>query len=180
MAEMKMIDTSNLFPSLPSEADCWIYAADRELSADDEAMLRQLLDQFLNDWSSHGRVVHGAFSIEERRIIMLAAWIEGGDISGCGIDKSLHLIEEVARTRSFAWTSALNILFRDAEGQIALENRGGFKRLAEENAVSELTPVFDTSIRNLGELRSKGVERLARDSWHAEVFPLHTEPAAAQ
>jgi len=82
MAEMKMIDTSNLFPSLPSEADCWIYAADRELSADDEAMLRQLLDQFLNDWSSHGRVVHGlALGTSKKSGRRIIAAAECGSVS---------------------------------------------------------------------------------------------------
>ncbi len=166
----------NVFDGLPDEADCWIYAADRTLSSDEADLLTALFDTFQQDWSSHGRKVAGACVVVDRRIVIVAAHVADGDISGCGIDKSLHLLQEVADSRSFNWASALNIVYKDAAGDIEVVPRRQFKVLAEEGRIDAETRVVDLSIRQLGALRSGGIMRPAGSSWHARLLPS-TEPA---
>ena len=161
-----------LFSHLPDESDCWIYASDRALSAEQIDLLTSLFNKFSLDWSSHGRKVHAGFDVVDARIMIVSAHIAGGDISGCGTDKSLHLLQEVAENRSFSCVSALHIVYRSDEGEIEVVSRKGFRELAETGQVHSETPVVDLSIRRLGELRARGMEIPASSSWHGQVFTL--------
>lgn len=167
-----------LFPHLPDDSDCWIYASDRPLTTEEKDLLSSLFGRFSQDWSSHGRKVHAGFDIVDDRVMVVAAHISGGDISGCGIDKSLHLLQEVAESRSFSWVSALQIIYRSDSGQIEVVSRSGFKALAESGNVHSGTPVIDLSIRRLGDLRTRGMEIPASTSWHSRLFALKPEPAS--
>ena len=166
------------FEHLPDSADCWLYAADRELAEEEVSLLESLFSSFEKDWSSHGRRVRGACRVLEKRIVVVAAHIENGDISGCGIDKSLHLLQEVAESRSFNWASALNIVFQGQDEQIHIVPRGHFKQLALDGGIGVDTPVVDLSIRNLGALREHGLLRPVKKSWHFRLLPALEQPVS--
>ena len=166
------------FEHLPDSADCWLYAADRLLAEDEVTLLESLFSRFERDWSSHGRRVQGACRVIENRIVVVAAHIEQGDISGCGIDKSLHLLQEVAESRSFNWASALNIVFEGRDNLIHIVPRSGFKELAADMKIGMDTRVVDLSIRNLGALREHGVLRPVAQSWHARLMPAVEDPVS--
>jgi hypothetical protein len=159
------------FDTLPDQSDCWIYAANRPLEAQEVAHLEQLFASFAQGWSSHGRKISGGCEILDGRIMIIAAHIEGGDISGCGIDKSLHLLQEAAASSGFSWASALSIVYRDENGQLVVSTRKAFREAAAAGLIDEETRVLDLSIRQLGALRSGGLERRAADSWHAALLP---------
>lgn len=168
----------DLFDHLPDAADCWLYATDRTLTDDEVAFLESLFDSFQREWSSHGRQVAGACKVFDGRIVVVAAHIANGDISGCGIDKSLHLLQEAAISRSFNWVSALNTVFRGSDGTLQVASRVQFKALATKGVVNESTEVVDLSIRSLGALRENGLLRPASTSWHARLLP-QTEEAVS-
>lgn len=163
---------------MPDEARLWIYAADRPLSARDQQALKQTLDNFTGDWSSHGRSVQGAIAIVEDRFLLLSATVEDGDISGCGIDASTRAIEEAAQEAGFTWLPALKILYRDAEGTVQHCSRQDFKALAKRGDITAQTPVFNTNLTTVGELRAGQFEQPAGQSWHARAFDLAEEQPA--
>lgn len=160
------------FEHLPDSADCWLYAADRELTTEEVNLLETLFESFENEWSSHGRRVDGACRVVDNRVVVVAAHIQGGDISGCGIDKSLHLLQEVAVSRSFNWASALNIVFEGSDKRLHIVPRTQFKQLALDGKVGVDTRIVDLSIRSLGMLREHGLLRPAATSWHARLLPV--------
>lgn len=163
---------SDTFEKLPDEADVWIHAADRTLGPDAAARLESALDNLMSAWSSHGRRVLGARAVLDRRLVVVAAWVADGTISGCGIDKSLHVLDEVASEHGFEWVDGLSVVYRTRDGDFEACSRSEFRRLAENGSVDAGTPVVDLSVRSLGPLRSKGLESPAADSWHARVFDL--------
>jgi hypothetical protein len=167
-----MLDT---FDHLPDSTDCWLYATDRPLTEEEVAFLESLFDSFQREWSSHGRNVIGACTVFDQRIVVVAAHIENGDISGCGIDKSLHLLQDAAISRSFDWVSALNIIFEDDDAELQVVSRTQFKMLASKGAVNANTKVVDLSLRSLGGLRESGLLRPASTSWHARLLPQAEE-----
>lgn len=161
----------NAFDALPDSADCWLYATDRPLTDDERQMLEDLFESFQKDWSSHGRTVQGACQVLGNRLVIVAAHVTQGDISGCGIDKSLHLLQQVAESRQFNWASALNIILKDSDGLYQVVSRSEFKEGAMEGRFGADTPVVDLSIRSLGQLREGGLERAAGQSWHQRLLP---------
>ena len=161
-----------LLPDLPDDARVWIYSADRTLQPDEQKAIQRRLDAFFADWTSHARAVDGGATFIADRFLVLAAVVPGGDISGCGIDKSVHVVEEAADAAGFQWASPLQVFWRDQEGVIRQSPRSAFRKAVRAGTVDAQTPVFDLSAQSLGTLRRDGLERPAGNSWHARIFRL--------
>jgi len=171
-----MTDYTDLFPNLPGDSDVWVYTASRILSDKDSAELTSLLSQFASDWSSHGRMVDSGFKVINKQLVLLGANIPGGDISGCGIDKSLQMLTDFSRTRDFQWVDSLSIVYRNSESELSVESRAGFRTKVASGEVTADTVVVDTSLRLLDSVRTGMLELKSADSWHGRLFriPAHS------
>lgn len=161
------------FADFPDEARVWLYAAERPLDAEDVRAIEDGLAPFLASWTSHRRAVRGACGVIRERFLAIVAWAPDGDLSGCGIDKSVHQVEAVGRGRGITWHSSLDVAWRSDDGSIRTAARSVFRRAVAQGDVTSATPVFDLSIESLSELREGRFERPAAESWHARVFGLH-------
>lgn len=164
------------FDTLPDEARVWTYLADRALSDEEQQSVLAHLEPFLRDWTSHRRVVSGLAAVTGNRVLVLAATLNDGDISGCGIDKSVHRIEAAASALGFSWLDALQVAYRDGE-QIQAVSRPTFRRLVRDGLITPETRVLDLTATTLGALRRQGLERPASSTWHGRVFRI---PASAE
>lgn len=164
-----------LLPDLPADARLWIFTADRALTADEQTRLRDTIERFVAEWTSHGRPVPGGALLLEDRFVIVAARLEGG-VSGCGIDSLVHAVEAAGEDVGVGWVDGLQVVFRGADGAVRVLPRPAFRQLAREGDVTAATPVFDTTLATLGALRNEGLERPAGSAWHGRVFRL-MEPA---
>ncbi len=164
------------FSALPDTARLWVYVAAESFSPEVRSALSERVDRFLDGWRSHQRPVQGEAAIREDRFLLLAATLDGGDVSGCGIDASVHAIDEAAQALGISWAAPLNVVYRNVEGTVEVVSRSAFRRLVAEGAVTGTTPVFDPSITGLQELRAGAFEQPASASWHGRVFQI-PEPA---
>jgi len=162
----------NYFANYPDDASLWIYSADRQLSADEQSTLLKNLSPFLADWSSHGRAVCGEAHVVANQFIFIAGTIPGGDISGCGIDSSVHALENARSSLEFNWLPQLQILFRDDQGNICHVDRASFRQLIRDGYITLDTIVFDTSIHTVGAFRRREFECDARTTWHSSFFSV--------
>ena len=160
-----------LLPDLPDHARLWIFTADRTLSASEQARLCGTVERFVATWASHGRPVPGGALLLEDRFVVVAAHPEGG-VSGCGIDSLVHAVEAAGDDVGVAWVDGLQVVYRDADGEVRVLPRPAFRRLAREGTVTAATSVFDTTLATLGDLRSAGLERPAGSAWHGRAFRL--------
>jgi hypothetical protein len=164
-----------VLPDLPADARIWIFTADRALSPTEQDRLREAVGRFVAGWTSHARPVPGGVLLREGRFVIVGADLEGG-VSGCGIDSLVHALEQAGAALGIEWVSGLDVVFRDAEGEIRVLSRPEFRRLVRAGTVTAATPVFDTTVATLGALRTEGLERPAGTTWHGRVFRL-PEPA---
>lgn len=159
------------FPALDDNAMLWTWVAERPLSESEQVAVTDAVEQFLGGWTSHDRKIRGASAVLLNQVLILAGEIEEGEISGCGIDKSAHLMEEVASRHGFTWSSALDVpIVDDARGHIVMLDRAELKRRIRTGDVSDGTMIIDRTVTSLGDLRSHGLKRPARDSWAARYF----------
>lgn len=159
--------------SLPDEARVWIYPVDRDLTAAVQETIIERMHPFLSDWQSHGRRVRGAAAILYGRFVVVAATLDApGDISGCGIDASVHALQPVADALGIRFCNPLDVHYRAASGSIVSVDRLKFKQAVAGGLVDGGTAVYNTTLQTLGELRTRGIEVPARESWHARAFSL--------
>lgn len=160
-----------LFDSHPDDARIWINAVDRDLDAAEKVLVERALTDFMAGWSSHGRKVEGSVAIVEDRFIVVAAHIPGGDISGCGIDASVHALAGVAESIGFGWAYVLDVFF-ELDGVATQTDRARFAQMVSEGEVTSDTIVYDTSLTTVGEWRNGAFKIPAKRSWHARAFRL--------
>mgnify|MGYP006288811777 CR=1 FL=1 len=163
---------SDLFPALPDDARCWVHTAAEPLSDDTQETLLDRLQSFIDGWTSHGRSVRGRATVLDDRFLVLAATIEAGDISGCGIDSAVHAIDEAAADLQIDWAPSLHVVYRRPDGEIEVLPRPAFRRRVNEGTVTADTSVFDPSVSTLGAVRHGDFEQPAGSSWHARTFQI--------
>ena len=142
------------FSHLPDDARIWIYAADRDLNELEENRTIEILQTFCASWTSHGRPVPSGADMLESRFAVIAGHIPGGDISGCGVDASVHALDRAQDELALEWLPSLTVHYRDANRMIRSVSRAEFRASVEAGDVSEKTIVFDPGIQLLGDMRA--------------------------
>ncbi len=163
------------FDQLPGSSRLWIYALDRPLTDAESATLSDRVDAFIRNWNSHGRPVNAGYEFRHNQFVLIAGVIPGGNISGCGIDASVHALAVCGEQLGFGIASGLEIFFRGESGEIERSPRQAFRKLARAGAITGSTIVFDTSLTTLQDVFDGRFEGPAQASWHSVVFKLPAE-----
>ncbi len=162
---------SEAFNNLSPQSRLWIWVSSRPIAHEEQRDLSTALDSFLATWSSHERPVRGAWDIQDNRVLLIAGEISGGDISGCGIDKSVHLLETVASKHGFEWLPGLDVVFRRTpKSPLESLSRAAFREAAGSGRIGTEAVVVDRTIGTVGELRSGSLESAAAESWARQFF----------
>ena len=85
------------FDQMPTAARVWVYTASRILGKEEIKLVSKSLSDFMATWQSHGKEVKASFQLVENRFVIIAADDSNTDISGCGIDKSIHEIQKLRK-----------------------------------------------------------------------------------
>ena len=163
---------NNLFANLSEEARIWVYPIDKKLSSADAAKVEASLKQFIQNWHSHGRKVKADFAILFEQFILIGAEIPEAEISGCGIDASVHAVESIGGQSQFSILTGLAVFYRDGQGIIRHVSRSEFRKGVRKGEITGDTVVIDPSISFVSQLRAGSLELPAKSSWHATVFRI--------
>ena len=175
MSAQAQTDTTfntSVFDALSDDARLWIYALDTVVTADQAGQVQDRLNRFTAQWLSHGRKVQAAAALWHGRFLVIAAEIPDAEISGCGIDASVHAVEEIGATEGFSILPALSIFYRHTDGALSVTDRAGFRAHVRSGAITGNTIVLDPSITRLSEFRAGLFEQPARNTWHQMVFRI--------
>ena len=156
------------FSSLPDHARVWIYPASRIFTATEKEEISGILAQFLNQWSTHGSPLNTAFTLPYDRFIVIGLDEEVQGASGCSIDASVHLIQQLEQKFNLILLDKMNVCYRENE-QIHYTALKDFRKLAKTPKVNLATIVFNNLVVDKAEYESIW-EVPAYDSWHARFI----------
>jgi hypothetical protein len=159
------------FHQLPDEARLWVFPANRRLGASEEEALLDQVEEFLSSWAAHGDPLEAGMDWREGRFLLVAVDEGAAHPSGCSIDALVNRLKELGGQDDLTLVDHSPVWYR-AEDGIRCLSRPEFKRLVEEGRVDHSTPVFDTSITRMAQLRQGEWERPAGTSWHRRAFFL--------
>lgn len=80
------------------ESRVWIYQASRLFSLGEALALEEKLNQFTQNWKSHGAPVKGAAFLFFGQFIVLLADESSVGVGGCSTDSSVRVIKEIEQT----------------------------------------------------------------------------------
>jgi hypothetical protein len=167
------------FDQLPDDARVWIFASDRPLRGDEAKTLLAEVDNFLAGWKAHGAPLRSARQWREDRFLVIGVDPTAEQASGCSIDGLFRGLRALEATLATALVAGGRVFYRDAAGAPQGAARREVPGLAANGAMSDSTPVFDTSITDAGSYRRR-FELPARDTWVASLLGPQDSQASSR
>lgn len=152
------------FDSLSDDARIWIYQSNREFSESEISIISDHLDLFVGNWKRHGEDLKASYKVLKGHFIVLAVEESFNPVSGCAIDASVHIIQELEKKLQMDLTNKMNVSFKDGEN-INIVSLGDFQKYATQKKITGDTIVYNNMVAKKIDLSTKW-EITAKDSWH--------------
>lgn len=153
---------------MPDHSRIWIYQSNRKFSDEEVQEIEKILLDFTENWVAHATPLKASFEVKYNRFIILAVDQEVHSASGCSIDSSVKIIQELEQKYNVDLLDKMNVTYKTGEF-IAFKTLIEFKQLVKTKAVSANTIVFNNLVNDLGEYREFW-EVPASESWHSRFF----------
>ena len=156
------------FKTLSENSRIWIYQSNRSLTQQEKESISKLIEDFLNNWKSHGVSLTSGFVIKYNRFIVIAQDQNTQSATGCSIDSMVHFIQKLEKQYNISLLDKLNVSYKQGD-YIAYKSLKDFKKMVKDGAVSKNTIVFNNLVQTKLEYTNYW-EVPAFESWHARFF----------
>lgn len=153
--------------TLPDTTRVWIYPANRLFAEDEVRRLRQQLRTFAEQWVSHNRQLRAFADVWHRRFIILMVDESQAGASGCSIDASVRFLKGLQAAYDVDLFDRMIFSYLDGD-EVKTVSRDEFIHLYAQGIINDDTPVFDTLVSNVKDLRNGLVKPLS-SSWHKRL-----------
>ncbi|MBC7884879.1 MAG: ABC transporter ATPase [Saprospiraceae bacterium] len=158
---------------LDDSSKVWIYQSKSLLTDDEVDCIRDDLNAFLENWTSHNARLYTYGDIFHHRFIVLFVDERFAGTSGCSIDKSVHFIEALERKYNLSLTERTEVAYFEKTGKPESEEANIIKLVLlhdlkdayEKGLINENTMVFNNLVKTKEEFLSKWANPLGK-SWH--------------
>lgn len=152
------------FNTLPEESRVWIYQANRSFTAQELEEISNKLDIFIENWAAHGSGLKAGYTFKYKRFIIIGLDQENQSATGCSIDASVSLIQQLEKDYNVDLMDKMNVSYKQGE-YVAYKTLTDFRKMAKDKAVSKNTIVFNNLVTNIAEF-NESWEVPASESWH--------------
>src|SRR5262245_32813683 len=101
------------FDELPGHSRLWVFAAERELAAEEQARLLETVDGFLDAWQAHRHPLVSARDFRYDRFLLVAADERAAGVSGCSIDALVREIKQLEAALGVRLVDHGPVLFKE-------------------------------------------------------------------
>jgi hypothetical protein len=101
-----------MFDSFPENSQVWIYSSTRFFTNVEEDFITSNLDQFINQWATHGTELFAKGSILHHSFIVIVADENKVKSSGCSIDSSVRFIKDLGKELNIDFFNRMSILLK--------------------------------------------------------------------
>jgi len=157
------------FDQLPNDARVWIFPAERPLNETEQGQLLTIVDQFIDQWRTHGVPMTAGREIRYGRFLFVGVDQRQAGPSGCSIDALFRQTQTLEKQIGAELADHAPVLFRRGS-TIERAGRDEFAKLAATGAVDLETTVFDNTLTSVGDVRAGRWETRLGDAWHARAF----------
>ncbi|SRR5581483_4788906 len=158
------------FETLPDDARVWVFGAAAPVDEVDARKLLAAVDGFLIQWKAHGHPLTCAREWRDDRFLVIGVDQRTEGASGCSIDGLFRMLQGLERAIGTTMVGGGRVYFRDTQGLVHAVTRAEFEAMARRAELGVDTPVFDTTVTTVGQVRT-AFELPAKKSWHATLLP---------
>ncbi len=146
----------------------WIYQSNRIFFMQEALEIEPMLQQFVQEWKSHGTPVKGYANLFFGRFIILMADENATGVSGCSTDSSVRLIKEIETKFGVNMfdRQMLSFYIKDKVEQLPLSQ---INYAIENGFIKADTLYFDNTILTKNALENNWITEV-RNTWLAGKF----------
>ena len=156
------------FNDLPDSSRIWVYQADRSFTDIEVEQVSDKLAEFVQNWKRHGDDLKASFQIKYNQFIVLAVDENFNNVSGCSIDASVHIIQELQKDFEVDLLNKMNVSFKDGKN-INTVSMKQFREFAKLDKINSNTIVFNNMVTSKVDFETAW-EVEADQSWHARLL----------
>ena len=154
------------FDEMPSTSRVWVYAANRKLTEAEQLEITQRGQSFVTGWTAHQQQLKASFTVLHNVFVVIAVDEQMNEVSGCGIDKSIHLMQEIDAAYNLNLFNRLQVeLLLNTD--VVLTNKQKTAVMLQEGSVNDQTKVFNKTVTTKESFDSEFLIPLGR-SW---IYP---------
>ncbi len=161
------------FDHLPDNSRIWIYQSDRPFSADEKDLIQQMAENFVTQWTAHGKDLKAGARVFYNQFLVLSVNEKINGASGCSIDASVRFIREIENLFHISLTDRSKIAYLKNE-KVTLTEFPRIKKEIENQTITRDTLIFNNLVQTKGALKDQWLIP-ARDSWMKKYLKISTE-----
>ncbi len=141
----------------------WIYQANRIFSIGEALEIEEMMNDFVENWHSHGAKVKGYANLFFGQFVIIMADETQAGVSGCSTDSSVRLIKNIEETFKVEMFNRQSLAFL-VKDKIQLLPLSQFKYAFQNDLLSPETLYFNNLVLTKEELLNKWLIPV-KDSW---------------
>ena len=134
-----------LFSSFDKGSKVWVYRSSRLLTTSEISYINKTLVDFVSHWSTHGKKLMADSKVLLGYFVVFVVDESNVQISGCSIDKSVHIMQSIGQT--------LGIDFFDRMSVLSIDNNEFSIKKFQDVRNDKNSSYFNPMISNLDQLR---------------------------
>ncbi len=141
----------------------WIYQSSRLFTISEALQIENILHELVKNWKAHGALVKGYANLFFGQFIILMADEAATGVSGCSIDSSVRIIQQIEKqfdVDMFNWQS-LAFIVKD---KVQIIPRQQFNYALENYFITPQTLFFNNVVTNKKELEGNWIIPVS-ESW---------------
>jgi len=154
--------------TISEDSRIWIYQSDKVFNEAEVTHIQQKLNDFTSQWLAHGNKLAALGEVRFNQFIILSVDEMQAGATGCSIDKSVKLIQEIEQELSVNLFDRFRVAYREGDNIISCD-RQEFEDFIKTGKVTEQTIVFNNLISTRKELETNWQIEM-KSSWHSQVF----------
>ncbi|MFT6814601.1 MAG: hypothetical protein ACJAZ3_000492 [Sphingobacteriales bacterium] len=150
-------------------ARVWVYQSNRKFEDKEVESISKELQSFVSEWTAHNQQLHGLSKVMYNHFLVLIVDESKAQASGCSIDKSIKVIQEIEQKYDLKLFNRTDISYRDEKGEIQIIDINQFKELGKSGVVNSDTIVFNNLVTDYLGFKTKWEVPVSL-SWHQNFF----------
>lgn len=157
------------FNQLPLDARIWVYAAPTVLTDSQQELLLREGKAFAEQWTAHQQPLKASFALFHGIFLVFAVDTAHYDVSGCGIDKSVHLVQQWEKTLGLSFFNRLQLEYI-VNDVVHIANKTQVAEAYANGSIGNETLFFNKTVLTIGEFNTKFTTPFTQ-SWAYATLP---------
>lgn len=154
------------FHDLDSESKVWIFQAENLMNESQESQIKELLFEFLQEWTAHNAQLYTSGDILHHRFIVIMVDERYQGASGCSLDKMTHFIQYLEHKYRITLLERMTVAYESStSGEIATAPLSQLGEMAKVGIIQADTIVYNNLVKTKAEFEQAWKTEI-KNSWH--------------